>query len=265
MKGDSKIRLTLVTLLLAAALAAVHATTVDVHISNFTYNPQHVTVNVGDSVRWINDDSVPHTARSGTSFTPSGVFDTGNIPAHTMSAPIQFNTAGQIFYYCNTHKSGMTQGNNYSVIVNAPTSMSGHVDLQGWLPSPAGQSATIEFRTPNTTTVVNSYPIVLDGSGNYSASPVASGTFDVAVKFGHWLRSLLEDKVVTGGVNNVMDFSCVNGDSDPSNAIDIFDLNKELTLFGSGPDPLADLDGNAVIDVFDLNTVLSKFGLVGPP
>src|SRR5258707_12802739 len=44
-----------------------------VTIKNGVYSPNPVTVKVGQSVNWLNSDTIPHSA------TDPGVFDTGSI------------------------------------------------------------------------------------------------------------------------------------------------------------------------------------------
>lgn len=141
--------------------------------------------------------------------------------------------------------------------------LTGNITLDQYVGSKAGLTATLDFRTPSTTTVIHSYPITLDASGNYNAGTVAAGTWDVAVKFNHWLRSKTSGTVIATGANTV-NLTLINGDASPNNIVDIFDLNSILSVFGS-PDPLADLDGSGTTDIFDMNTVLGVFGTAGAP
>jgi plastocyanin len=73
------------------------------------YSPNPVTINVGNTVTWINNDSTPHTATSGT---PTGGADglfggvagsAGIIltPGQTMSHP--FTEVGEFPYFCTLH------------------------------------------------------------------------------------------------------------------------------------------------------------------
>lgn len=75
----------------APVLAADEAVTIE----GFTFKPQAVTVNVGDSVTWTNADADAHTA------TGSG-FDTGNI-AGGASQTVTFQSAGSFAYSCSIH------------------------------------------------------------------------------------------------------------------------------------------------------------------
>lgn len=65
------------------------------------FDPKVLTINVGDSVVWKNDDGQAHTATK--TGGPGAGFDTGIIAAHTSSSPIPFNTAGTIAYRCDIH------------------------------------------------------------------------------------------------------------------------------------------------------------------
>lgn len=68
-------------------------------MSGMTFSPATITVAVGTTVTWKNDDGIAHTSTSDT-----GVWDTGNIAAGG-SAVTTFNTAGTFPYNCKYHVS----------------------------------------------------------------------------------------------------------------------------------------------------------------
>jgi plastocyanin len=69
-----------------------------VTIKNGVYSPNPVMVKVGQSVNWLNSDTIAHTA------TDPGVFDTGSIaPTSAADAPVLFNTVGTFNYHCTIH------------------------------------------------------------------------------------------------------------------------------------------------------------------
>jgi len=72
-----------------------------VTITNGRYSPNPVMVKAGQSVNWLNSDSIAHSA------TDPGVFDTGNISptsAHSDNGDqVMFNTAGTYNYHCALH------------------------------------------------------------------------------------------------------------------------------------------------------------------
>lgn len=79
------------------------ATSVDeVQIADFLFKPEAVTVAVGTTITFTNDDSAPHTATSGLSPNPDGVFDT-DVLKKGESKAIKLTRAGTFAYYCALH------------------------------------------------------------------------------------------------------------------------------------------------------------------
>ncbi len=64
-------------------------------IQNYRYTPSEITIQKGETVTWINMDSIVHTA------TGSG-FDSGNL-SYGKSYKHTFNEAGMFDYYCIPH------------------------------------------------------------------------------------------------------------------------------------------------------------------
>ena len=102
-------------------------TTVTVTISGFSYSPVSINVSHGDTVHFVNNDSMAHTATTEAaddSFTPGAVgnvqFDTGNIQGGggSVDIPIPSNaqSGATVPYYCAIHTSGMTTPNGHIVI-----------------------------------------------------------------------------------------------------------------------------------------------------
>jgi plastocyanin len=79
----------------------VLARVIDVSIVNFIFDPQTVTIEEGDSVRWTNNDAVTHTA---TSTSNPSVWDSGNL-SFGESYIFQFTSSGSFPYYCKIHPS----------------------------------------------------------------------------------------------------------------------------------------------------------------
>ncbi len=74
-----------------------HADTVDVSIENFNFVPQSITIDVGDAVRWTNNDGVAHTTTS-----EEGVWDSGNMNQGDTFV-FTFNSTGEYPYICTIH------------------------------------------------------------------------------------------------------------------------------------------------------------------
>lgn len=81
-----------------APWGAAKAQTSGVSIQNVAYNPTTVRVDVGETVRWINDDPAPHTVTSeAAGLFSSGVIEPGGSYSRT------FDTAGDYQYFCTVH------------------------------------------------------------------------------------------------------------------------------------------------------------------
>ena len=70
---------------------------VAVRIANFTFGPKVVTVHVGQTVTWTNDDDIPHTVVATDKSFHSKVLDTGQSFSFTFTKP------GQFAYFCSLH------------------------------------------------------------------------------------------------------------------------------------------------------------------
>jgi plastocyanin len=68
-------------------------------MQGMAFSPATITVSVGTTVTWKNQDSYAHTSTS-----DSGIWDTGNI-AGGASATTTFNAAGTYPYHCTFHVS----------------------------------------------------------------------------------------------------------------------------------------------------------------
>jgi plastocyanin len=86
--------------LAAPPLAARSSTNWQVNIVGSTFNPFFLTINVGDSVTWINNDGTVHSTVSnpgqGDSWNSGGIGDGTNY-THV------FNVIGRFNYFCDVH------------------------------------------------------------------------------------------------------------------------------------------------------------------
>lgn len=68
-----------------------------VSLVNLAFSPATLTVKVGTTITWTNNDSMTHTVTS-----DNGVFDSGNLtPGQTFS--YTFNNTGTFTYHCVIH------------------------------------------------------------------------------------------------------------------------------------------------------------------
>jgi plastocyanin len=79
--------------------AAPSGKTVTIDMKNIQFNPKDVTVKVGETVKWVNQDSVPHNVTGGPMHSPT--FGKGGTFTYKATK------AGKISYVCTIHP-GMT-------------------------------------------------------------------------------------------------------------------------------------------------------------
>ena len=82
---------------MASAVSALAGETVQVKISDLAFSPVEVTARVGDTIQWVNDDIVDHTATA----TKGGDWDVMIVAGK--QAELQLTRAGEIDYFCRFH------------------------------------------------------------------------------------------------------------------------------------------------------------------
>ena len=80
---------------LAESQAEAAANTIE--ISNFSFAPAALTVPVGTTVTWVNDDDEPHTVVESNTLFKSHALDTGDKFSFT------FTALGKFQYFCTIH------------------------------------------------------------------------------------------------------------------------------------------------------------------
>ena len=92
---------------------------VDVAMRNIAFDPQEVTIEVGQSVRWTNLETfIAHTTTSGNPGDADlgSLWDSGNLQPGESFA-FEFNEVGEFIYFCEIHPVQMRDA---KVIVTAP-------------------------------------------------------------------------------------------------------------------------------------------------
>ena len=87
------------TSLPATSLPAVSGNETKINISGFAFDPATITIKVGQTVTWTNQDSVVHTVVASDNSWSSDSLETGASFSHT------FDTAGTFTYICGVHPS----------------------------------------------------------------------------------------------------------------------------------------------------------------
>jgi len=84
----------------SATLASISSGNVfDIEISGFTFVQNTVTIKIGDTVNWINQDGATHTIVADDDSFKSSSLKNGNSFSHT------FGIAGTYTYHCGIHSS----------------------------------------------------------------------------------------------------------------------------------------------------------------
>ena len=80
-----------------SAREAEMATSPSVHIDNFTFTPQEITITRGATVTWVNDDDIPHDIAASDKAFRSKAMDTEE------KYSFKFNEPGTYAYFCSLH------------------------------------------------------------------------------------------------------------------------------------------------------------------
>jgi|SRR5215471_5032864 len=66
-------------------------------LTTTAFSPNPIAVKVGDSVKWTNNDSIPHTSTANNGQWNSGILNPGQ------SFTMMFSAAGSFQYHCTIH------------------------------------------------------------------------------------------------------------------------------------------------------------------
>ena len=86
----------------SAGLAPTRAATNTIEIRNFGFNPPTTTIDVGDTVTWVQRDSTQHTTTSGQNGTPDGIWDSPLLSVNQTFSHT-FTAAGSFPFFCRPH------------------------------------------------------------------------------------------------------------------------------------------------------------------
>ncbi len=79
-----------------------------VNMLDFRFDPESLEVLAGDTVRWENHGSVPHTTTSGRDGKPDGMWDATLNPRASFARA--FPNSGVYHYFCTPHRAMGMQG-----------------------------------------------------------------------------------------------------------------------------------------------------------
>lgn len=158
---------------------------VPVSIAGFAFDPPDLTINVGDTVTWTNNDDTTHGSASDTGVWSSGLFGTG------LTFSFTFNSPGSFPYHCPRH-SFMTA--NVTVVAPSPTptpAISGTITYGNAIgnPSPRFVSNVLlsAAGSPSVFTTSNfpngTYTLTGFGAGSYTVTPTKTDAVNGITSF----------------------------------------------------------------------------------
>ncbi len=74
-----------------------------ISIKDFAFDPASLTVAIGTTVTWTNDEDALHTVTSGTPDVRTDLFDSGEIDTG-VEFPVTFDEAGSYPFFCDRHE-----------------------------------------------------------------------------------------------------------------------------------------------------------------
>jgi len=216
-------------------------------------------------VGWANNAA---GARRACRWTPSGGVEDLNLAyAHLLTPGSELRTAYAISpngRYIVGFGLNAATGRGEAFLLDTMVTVTGNVELRDFVGDVTRIPLTVELRQGGV--VVRTFTLPLGSSGNYTFA-VLPGTYDLAFKASHWLRTVVSNVLITGSVVTVS-VSLTNGDIDGDNEVGLGDFARLVAAFGSQPDgenwdPEADLDGDEDVTLNDLGILLRSFGLIG--
>lgn len=136
---------------------ASHAAQITISITDSGYVPNSVTINPGDTVRWVNNGSSAHTVTS-----DEGSFDSVSLATGQSFAAV-FNLAGNYAYHCRLHPNG---GHTAVVKVVAPA------------PAPSATSSAVSTLQAQVQMLLNQLNVLKSQQGTAGASSGSNVVLD---------------------------------------------------------------------------------------
>ena len=162
----------------------------------------------------------------------------------------------------SANKSVASTSTDNVVVYSDSVSVSGSIDLQSFYADKSGVSGTVDIRDSASGDVIESHPITLDASGNYSFTTSRTGDYTLAAKCSHWLSDAKNVAIAVSG--NVVNFSLINGDCNNDNAVDEGDFGMLSNAWYSSVgdlnfDARVDLNSDGAIDEGDFGILSNSW------
>jgi plastocyanin len=138
LKAVGGIGLGLVLFVQTSAIAA----RIDINILDFAFSPSKSRIAVGDTVRWTNMDSAPHTSTS-----DNGIWNSGTL-AQGQSYSRVFTSTGTFPYHCAVHPSMKDTIFVQPTAIENESDLPGNFELLPNYPNPFNARTMISFILP---------------------------------------------------------------------------------------------------------------------
>ena len=189
----------IISLLLIFSNTVFSQITHTVEVTNFSFTPAQLTINVGDMVKWTNIAGFHNVVADDNSFTSGAVSSSAWLYEHT------FNSTGSNPYYCAQHGGPGGSGMSGVITVENATDVNDNgvnifqFELQQNYPNPFNPSTKINYRLPIKSQVTLK---VYDIIGNEVASLVneekPAGAYEIAFDAAGLSSGLYFYKLSTG-------------------------------------------------------------------
>lgn len=213
--------------------------TVNISIADFAFDPPDLTINVGDTVVWTNNDGTAHSTTSDTGVWDSGLFGNGGTFSFT------FNDPGQFPYHCSRHGSMTATVTVMNAASPTPTpAISGTVTYGNAVGNPSPRfvsNVLLSAAGSQNVSTTTSFP-----AGTYTLTGFGTGSYTVT-------------PTKTDGVNGITSFDAARV---AQHAAGIMTLTGNQLV-------VADTSGNGAVTSFDAAQIArfasggSQFGLTG--
>ena len=215
----------------------------------------------------VNPSLLAGAANYPTSWTQRTVTVTG------LGAPVSGRFAFR--YFVTTAGLGAANGEYIGIddVIYTPNplkTVSGTLNLQGYVGSVAGLQFIYEIRDSGTNALIETQTITGLGAGNtfsFNTSQPANN-YKLRIKGANrFLAKSLTMTLTSSGASG-LSYSLLNGDADGNNVVALGDFNILKAAWGgvapnSPYNEAADFDGNGVIAVTDFNLLRANWGAVG--
>jgi plastocyanin len=239
--------------------ASGQGTVVDVNIPGFFFNPDVITIEIGTTVHWTNNHSIPHTSTS-----DDGVWDSGNLN-FGQDYSFTFLATGIYPYHCAYHSLTMT-----GMVTVVSTGATTDINIPDLFFDPA--DITVDVGTvvrwinndimPHTATSTGGYwdSGNLGAGGNFSYLFLTPGDFPYLCSFHTFM---------TGKVTVIEPLICMCGDANLDDLINILDVVYIINFkYKSGSPPAFpecnDVNNDNNINILDIVFLINYKYKSGP-